>query len=82
MICESMKSIFEITSDKKINELTMPVLGSGHGGLDISISINLILLGIKFYSNKYHHLEKINILIYSKENKSCKIKISNIWSNQ
>jgi hypothetical protein len=64
IICECIRKIFEFTSDKKISKFRMPVLGSGHGGLDINEALFLLMLTIKYYSERvYHHVKQIDILI-------------------
>lgn len=62
-ICECIRQIFEITADKKIERIYMPVIGSGHGGLDINDALLFILLSIKYYSKRYHHIKTVDILI-------------------
>ncbi|HBC47206.1 MAG TPA: hypothetical protein DCZ43_09185, partial [candidate division Zixibacteria bacterium] len=63
MICECIKQIFIKTSDKKISELYLPILGSGHGGLDIEIALICLVLSIKYFSARFHHIKDITILI-------------------
>jgi len=66
-ICECIRQIFEITADKKIERVYMPIIGSGHGGLDINDALLFILLSIKYYSKRYHHIKTVNILITPKD---------------
>jgi hypothetical protein len=74
----TIRNIFEITADKKIDLLIFPVLGSGHGGLEIDTSINFMLFNIKYYINHYHHIKKVKIIIYDEKLKSKKIKLINL----
>ncbi len=67
IISKCIANVFQITADKKINNIYLPVLGSGHGGLDVFDSLITMLITIKFYSTKYHHLKNIEI-IFLKEN--------------
>lgn len=62
-ICECIRQIFEITADKKIEKLHVPVLGSGHGGMDINDALLFLLLALKYYSNHYHHIKLVNIMV-------------------
>jgi hypothetical protein len=64
-IALTIKNIFEITSDKKIDSLILPVLGSGHGGLEIDSSLNSMLFNIKYYIHYYHHIKNVKIIIYN-----------------
>ena len=64
-VCRCVYKILEITADKKIDELYMPLIGSGHGKLDINDSLLLIILTLKHYhSNKnFSHIKTVNIII-------------------
>jgi O-acetyl-ADP-ribose deacetylase (regulator of RNase III) len=63
-ICECIRKIFEFTSDKKISKFRMPVLGSGHGGLDINEALLFLVHAVKYYSERvYHHVKQIDIVI-------------------
>jgi len=76
-IALTIKNIFEITADKKIDLLIFPVLGSGHGGLDIDTSLNFMLFNINYYIHYYHHIKNVKIIIYDEKQKSKKIKLIN-----
>lgn len=68
-ICDCVKQIFSITSDKKISRLQMPILGSGHGGLEINLALLLLTLAIKYFSNYYHHVKSIDIVTIENDTK-------------
>ena len=72
-----IRNIFEITSDKKFDTIILPALGSGHGGLELKYSINSILFNLKYYSQLYHHIKNVIILIYSSDMKPIKVNIIN-----
>jgi hypothetical protein len=76
-IALTIKNIFEITADKKIDLLILPVLGSGHGGLEIDTSLNFMLFNIKYYIHYYHHIKNVKIIIYDEKQKPKKIKLIN-----
>jgi len=76
-IALTIKNIFEITADKKIDLLILPVLGSGHGGLDIETSLNFMLFNINYYIHYYHHIKNVKIIIYDEKQKSKKVKLIN-----
>jgi O-acetyl-ADP-ribose deacetylase (regulator of RNase III) len=75
-----IRNIFEITSDKKIDTIILPALGSGHGGLELKYSINSILFHLKYYSQLYHHIKQVFIMIYSNDMKPIKINTID-WRN-
>lgn len=52
-----------LTADKKISKLRMPILGSGHGGLDINDALLFLILAIKHYSKQYHHVKSVDIIV-------------------
>ena len=62
-ICDCVRQIFETTADKKIEKLHMPALGSGHGGLDINDALLFLLLALKYYSKRYHHIKSVEIIV-------------------
>lgn len=77
-ICDCIKQIFSITSDKKISRLQMPILGSGHGGLEINMALLLLILAIKYFSNYYHHIKLIDIITIEGDAKRLKKDIYKI----
>ena len=63
IISESILNVFKETADKRISTFFIPVIGSGHAGLEITQALNLLLLCIKFYSNQFHHPKNIFIFV-------------------
>lgn len=63
IIADCIYNIFKITSDKRVSIITIPIIGSGHGGMEISDALNLMLLKIKYCSKKFNHIKKVNIII-------------------
>jgi len=71
-ICECIRQVFEITADKKIERLYMPVLGSGHGGLDINDAMLFFILSLKYYSKTFHHIKTVDIMVMGSDVKKLK----------
>ena len=71
-ICECIRQVFEITADKKIERLYMPVLGSGHGGLDINDAMLFLILSLKYYSKTFHHIKTVDIMVMEGDVKKLK----------
>jgi len=71
-LCECIRQIFMVTSDKKLSKLYMPILGSGHGGLDINAALLFLLLSIRHYAHQYHHIKSVNIIVT--ENDTTRLK--------
>lgn len=62
----AVKSILEISSKHRISELCMPVLGTGHGGLDFSCALSLMLVQ-SVHCVVYegcHNIKNIKIVIF------------------
>ncbi len=71
-ICECIRHIFMITSDKKISKIRMPILGSGHGGLEINAALLFLMLSIRHYASQYHHIKTIDIIVTENDAKRLK----------
>lgn len=66
-VCECIHQVFLRTADKKIENLYMPILGSGHGGMEINDALFFLILAIKHYSKFYHHVKSVDILAIEKD---------------
>lgn len=62
-ICECIRQIFMATADKKIAKLYIPILGSGHGGININEALLFLILSVKHYSKYYHHVKSVDIMV-------------------
>ncbi len=71
-ICACIQNTFKKTSDKKISEIRMPILGSGHGGLEINSALLFLLLSIRYNARYYYHIKSIEILVTENGEKSLK----------
>lgn len=66
-ICKSIQEIFNLSADKKISKIFMPIIGTGHGGLDLYDGLIFLLLSIKHISRKYHHIKTIHIIVLKRD---------------
>jgi len=70
-IVQSVKNAFRIASENGFSTINMPIIGTGHGGVDFSMSLMFICLqgiaGMKHEGN--HHIKLVNLIIYDPENK-------------
>jgi hypothetical protein len=41
----------------------MPVLGSGHGGININEALLFMVQALKHYAKYYHHIKAVDIII-------------------
>jgi hypothetical protein len=65
IINNSIYNLFHETADKRISTFFIPIIGSGHAGLDITDALNLLILCVKFHSKKFHHPK--NVVIFVRE---------------
>lgn len=74
IISNSIYNVFKETADKRISTFFIPIIGSGHAGLEITQALNLLLLCIKFHLKQFHHPK--NILIFVRKIDRKKINAS------
>jgi len=62
----SLKGIMRLAVDKRISELWMPVLGTGHGGLDFAVALSMIVAQLSngILKEGYHSIRRVAIMIY------------------
>ena len=70
---EGMRVLVALLANERINEIVMPVLGSGHGGLDPPLAL-VGLLGAVAEAARYgqggQRLKKVTIVLFKKDAKS------------
>ncbi|TAE88068.1 MAG: hypothetical protein EAY81_03315 [Bacteroidetes bacterium] len=74
IISNTIYNLFQQTADQRISTFFIPIIGSGHAGLEITEALNLLILCIKFHSKKFHHPK--NVYIFVREKDSQKINAS------
>lgn len=72
MLSECIKNIFEITADKKISSIQIPIIGSGHGGIEINFALLSLIFSIWFFSQQFHHLKEFNIIVRKEDEQKFK----------
>ncbi|MFH1743733.1 MAG: macro domain-containing protein [bacterium] len=71
-LISSVKQVFRRASQNRISSITMPVLGTGHGGLDFKAALSLLLVQC-MYSMQYegfHHVREVKIVVYDPDNRT------------
>lgn len=63
-VCDCVRNIFAVTADRKIDTLYMPILGSGHGGLEKHEALLFLLLSIRHYAKYHHHLKRVEVVVW------------------
>lgn len=71
-LISSVKQVFRLASQNRISSVTMPVMGTGHGGLDFKAALSLLLVQC-MYSMQYegyHHVREAIIVVYDPDRKN------------
>ena len=78
IICNCVEQILKTTADQKIDTLYLPILGSGHGGVDRGLALLFLLIAMLHFSKSYHHIKLVHIVVHPKDvkglNKSGELK--------
>ncbi len=69
-LVSSVKQIFKLAAQNRISTLTMPVMGTGHGGLDFKTALSLILLQCtnSMLYEGFHQVREAKIIVYDPAN--------------
>jgi O-acetyl-ADP-ribose deacetylase (regulator of RNase III) len=62
----SLKSVMRLASSRRIAELWMPVMGTGHGGLDFSVAMTMTLVQLSngILREGYHSIQRVTVIVY------------------
>jgi O-acetyl-ADP-ribose deacetylase (regulator of RNase III) len=62
----ALEGITEVMNERRLNSLTIPVLGSGHGGMPLSIAILFNILAVRSITAEAlgTHLRKVRIVVF------------------
>jgi len=64
---DGMRELFSLLADARLNEVAMPVLGAGHGGLDPPLALVGLLLAVAEaarYGLERQHRKKVTIIVF------------------
>lgn len=64
IICNCIEEVLKVTANQRIDTLFVPILGSGHGGVDRGLALLFLILAIFHYSKIYHHIRVIHIVVH------------------
>jgi len=67
MICGCVEGVFKATADRRIDTVYVPLLGSGHGGVDRGLALMFMVLALLHFARTYHHLTHVQIVIHPKD---------------
>jgi O-acetyl-ADP-ribose deacetylase (regulator of RNase III) len=62
----ALEGIIEVMNQRRLNSLTIPVLGSGHGGMPLSIAILFNILAVRSITADAlgAHLRNVRIVVF------------------
>jgi O-acetyl-ADP-ribose deacetylase (regulator of RNase III) len=65
----ALEGIIETMNERRLNSLTMPVLGSGHGGMPLPIAILFNLLAVRsiLAEDLGRHMKVIRIVVFERD---------------
>jgi len=67
VICSCVEGILRCTADQRVDAIYLPIIGSGHGGVDKGLALLFILLALLHFSKAYHHIKLVQIVIHPKD---------------
>lgn len=67
IICNCIEEVLKATADQRIDTLYLPILGSGHGGVERGLALLFLLLAILHFSKSYHHIKVVHIVVHPKD---------------
>ena len=67
IICGCVEQILRATADERVDAIYLPIIGSGHGGVDRGLALLFLLLGLLHFSKTYFHIKKVRIIVHPKD---------------
>lgn len=67
VICNCVEGILKCTADQRVDTIYLPILGSGHGGVDRGMALLFLLLAVLHFSRTYHHIKLVHIIVHPKD---------------
>lgn len=61
---EGMRELFELIADERIDEVVMPVLGAGHGGIDPPVALVGLILALAEAAQNRQRKKKVVIVVF------------------
>ncbi|MCL5422504.1 MAG: hypothetical protein M1461_08560 [Nitrospirae bacterium] len=67
VICSCVEGILKCTADQRIDTIYLPILGSGHGGVDRGMALLFLLFAVLHFARAYHHIRLVQIIVHPKD---------------
>jgi O-acetyl-ADP-ribose deacetylase (regulator of RNase III) len=70
-LISAVKQVFKLACQNRISSLTLPVMGTGHGGLDFKAALSLLLVQCvnSIEHEGAHHVREVKIIVFDPEKK-------------
>lgn len=71
----ALKSIFDLAAENRLSKIYMPVIGTGHGGMDVSTAILLIVAAFVHYCSKgdCHLVKNLTLITFNADARRMKM---------
>lgn len=68
-VIAAVKQVLRVASQNRISAIAMPVLGTGHGGLDFKVALSLLLAEClqSIVHGGAHHVTEVTVVVYDPE---------------
>jgi O-acetyl-ADP-ribose deacetylase (regulator of RNase III) len=62
----SLKSVMRLAVDRRLTKLWMPIMGTGHGGLDFSVALTMIIVQLSncILREGYHSIQRFVLTVH------------------
>lgn len=67
IICNCVESILKSTADQRVDTIFLPILGSGHGGVDRGMALLFLILAILHFARTHHHIRLVHVIVHPKD---------------
>jgi O-acetyl-ADP-ribose deacetylase (regulator of RNase III) len=67
IICSCVEGVLKSTADQRVDTLFLPILGSGHGGVDRGMALLFLVLAILHFTKSYHHVTLAQIVVHPRD---------------
>ncbi len=67
VICRCVEEIFKVSSNQRIDTLHIPILGSGHGGVDRGLALLFLILALLHFARTHHHIHAVCVIVPPKD---------------
>ena len=67
VICSCVECILRETADHCLDTIYLPLLGSGHGGVEKGAALLILALCLLHFAKSYHHIRSVYIVVHPRD---------------